>query len=86
MSRTLLRHWVLGCLLLAVGCLSEPGQKTSPVIDENALPARPDTSGLRSRPRDSVPGQPPAKMGDTLLPEIALEGAPRSRPLPIDKF
>lgn len=86
MSRTLLRYWVFGCLLLAGGCLTEPGQKTSPVIDENALPTRPDTSGLRSRPRDTVPGQPPAKSADTLLPEIAHEGPLRGGPPPIDKF
>ena len=82
MPRTLLQLWVLGCVLLAAGCLSEPGRKASPVLDENALPSRPDTAGLRTRPRDSVPGHPPAKPGDTLLPEIAHE----NRALPIRKF
>ena len=74
MSRIVLRLWILGCMLLAGGCLPEPGPKASPVIDENALPSRPDTSGLRSRPRDTAPAQPPPKSADSLLPEIALEG------------
>ena len=86
MLRTYLRIYVLGCLFLAGGCWSETGKKNSPVLDENARPSRPDTAGLRSQPRDSVPGHPPARLADTLLPEIALEGRARGGALPLDKF
>lgn len=86
MSRTPLRYWILGCLLMAAGCLSEPGPKNGPVLDENARPSRPDTAGLRSRPRDTLPGQSPPKPADTLLPEIAQEGRTAGSARPPDKF
>ena len=76
MSQNLLRLLFLGCLLLAGSCLSDPDHRTTPAIDENALPQRPDTAGLRSRPRQTSPEEAQPQLTDTLLPEIALRGTP----------
>ena len=86
MLRSCLSIWALGCLLMAAGCRPEPGQNNRPDPNGHDLPPLPDTSGLRSRPREPAPGHSPAKPADTLLPEIAFEGHPPGRTLPLDKF
>lgn len=61
-----------GMAFLAVSCFDSPNQRPTRAVDDNSMPAPPDTSGLRSRKPAPETPEPPADKQDTLRPGIAL--------------
>lgn len=72
MFRNATRLALAGLLMLFLGCFPDLREKSRRADEEKAVPAVPDTAGLRQRQDDEKTPIPPRKAGDTLRPRVAL--------------